>query len=65
MEYFLTPGTIILVDGRTANSRFLKDNLRRKWVYKHLEYLDLNILYLNEKPLGKYNKRQLKFYNFI
>lgn len=65
IEYFLTPGTIILVDGRTANSHFLKDNLRRKWVYKHLRNLDLNIFYLNEKPLGKYNKRQLKFYNFI
>jgi hypothetical protein len=65
IEYFLTPGTIILVDGRTANARFLKDNFRRKWEYKHLENLDLSIFYLNEKPLGEYNKKQLKFYNFI
>lgn len=65
IEYFLTPGTIILVDGRTANARFLRDNFKRKWKYKHLEKLDLSIFFLNEKPLGEYNKRQLKFYNFI
>ena len=65
IEYFLTPGTIILIDGRTANARFLNDNFKRKWDYKYLESLDLNIFFLNEKPLGKYNRRQLKFYNFI
>ena len=65
IEYFLTPGTIILVDGRTANSRFLRDNLKRNWNYKYLDNLDLNIFFLNEKPLGEYNKRQLKFYKFI
>ena len=65
IEYFLTPGTIILVDGRTANARFLRDNFKRKWEYKHLENLDLSIFFLNEKPLGEYNKKQLKFYNFI
>lgn len=65
IEYFLTPGTIILVDGRTANSRFLKDNLKRKWSYQYLEELDLNIFLLSEKPLGKYNRRQLEFYNYV
>lgn len=65
IEYFLTPGTIILMDGRTSNARFLNDNLKRRWDYRYLENLDLNIFFLNEKPLGKYNRRQLKFYNFI
>ncbi len=65
IEHFLTPGTIILIDGRTANARFLNNNFKRKWDYKYLESLDLNIFFLNEKPLGKYNRRQLKFYNFI
>ena len=37
---------------------------RGKWEYKHLENLDLSIFYLNEKPLGEYNKKQLKLYNF-
>ena len=32
-ENFLTPGTIILFDGRTANARFLKSNFQRKWKY--------------------------------
>ena len=29
IEYFLEPGTIIIVDGRTANARFLKDHFKR------------------------------------
>jgi hypothetical protein len=65
IEYYLTPGTIILMDGRTANARFLRDNLKRNWNYKYLESMDINIFFLNEKPLGKYNRQQLKFYNFI
>ena len=34
-EHFLQPGTLIVVDGRTANSRFLKSNLQRNWAYFH------------------------------
>jgi len=61
-EHFLTPGTIIVADGRTANSRFLKNNLQRKWLYRQDTTNDQNIFYLNEKPLGKINSNQLKFY---
>jgi len=61
-EHFLTAGTIIIVDGRTANARFLKINLQRKWKYRHFEKYDQSIFYLNEKPLGKYNREQLRFY---
>ena len=62
MEPFLIPGTIILSDGRTANMRFLKNNLKRNWVYKHDKINDQNILYLDEAPLGKINSNILKFY---
>ena len=62
IEYFLTPGTIIVVDGRTANARFLKDHFKRKWHYKHYDDYDQHIFYLDEKPLGKFNKLQLEFY---
>ena len=48
-EYFLEPGTFIVVDGRTANARFLKDHFKRKWKYFHdikgdCHYFELNIL---------------------
>ena len=62
IEYFLTPGTIIVVDGRGANSSFLKDHFKRKWIYKNDKRNDQHIFYLDEKPLGKYNKKQLEFY---
>ncbi len=65
IEYFLTPGTIILIDGRTTNARFLRDNFKRNWKYKYLEDRDINIFFLDERPLGIFNERQLKFYNFI
>ena len=32
-EHFLTPGTLIVIDGRSANARFLKSNLQRNWDY--------------------------------
>lgn len=61
LEPFLLPGTIIVVDGRTANSRFLKNNLQRNWEYKHFVDEDIHTFELVEKPLGKLNERQLRF----
>tara|TARA_Y200000002_G_C22668389_1_gene658946 strand:+ start:977 stop:1750 length:774 start_codon:yes stop_codon:yes gene_type:complete len=61
-EHFLCPGTIILIDGRTANARFLQKNFQRNWEYFHDEGNDQNLFYLNEKPLGRHNKDFLKFY---
>ena len=60
-EHFLTPGTIIVIDGRTANARFLESNFQRNWKHIHLE--DQHYFYLDEKPLGEWNREQLKFYN--
>ena len=63
MEYFLLPGTIILIDGRGANASFLRNNLERKWGYKYLEISDQHFFVLNDKPIGKLNKKQINFYN--
>lgn len=62
IEPFLVPGTIIVVDGRTANSVFLKNNFQRNWIFKRDEFNDQSIFYLNDQPLGKLNKLQLKFW---
>jgi hypothetical protein len=35
-ENFLLPGTLIVIDGRTANARFLKNNMKRKWAYQYV-----------------------------
>ncbi len=63
IEHFLTPGTIIITDGRAANARFLITNLQRKWAYKYDKINDQSIFFLNEKPLGIYNEKQIKFYS--
>ena len=60
-EHFLTPGTLIVVDGRAANARFLKANLQRNWCYCHDAEIDQHYFELLEEPLGIYNKRQLEF----
>ena len=62
MEYFLNPGTIIVIDGRGANAQFLKDNFKRKWLYLNDKKFDQHIFYLNAPTVGKYNDLQLKFY---
>jgi hypothetical protein len=61
IEHFLTPGTLIVVDGRTANCRFLKSNLQREWIYYHDENFDQHYFELSEIPLGVYNKEFLNF----
>ena len=62
IEYFLIPGTIIVVDGRTSNARFLRENFKRKWQFTRNEKCDQSIFVLNDLPLGKWNKLQLRFY---
>ena len=61
LEYFLEPGTFIIVDGRTANARFIKDHLKRKWSYIHDQKGDCHYFELKEKPLGIYNKTKIEF----
>ncbi len=63
IEYFMEPGTFILVDGRTANARFLKDHFKRNWKYSHDIKGDCHYFELKEEPLGIHNKKKLKFKN--
>ena len=61
VEHFLLPGTFILVDGRTANARFLRTNFQRNWKYEHDVVSDTHLFELCESPLGRYNKAQIEF----
>lgn len=61
-EYFYTPGTILICDGRGANAKFLKDNLKRNWRYSHDKKNDQHLFLLDDPIIGKYNEIQIKFY---
>ncbi|MDA9371460.1 hypothetical protein N9R49_04650, partial [Gammaproteobacteria bacterium] len=61
IEHFLVPGTLIVVDGRAANARFLKSNLQREWTYSYFPEYDQHFFELLEEPLGRYNKDFLDF----
>ena len=60
-EHFLHPGTLIIVDGRTANARFLRANFQRKWYYSYSSKWDQHFFELLEEPLGKYNKEMIDY----
>jgi hypothetical protein len=60
-EFFFEPGTLIILDGRTANARFLKSYLRRNWVYSYDKLGDLSYFELQEEPLGRFNSNKLEF----
>ncbi len=59
MENFLLPGTMIIVDGRTSNARFMKNNFQRNWIYHHFVNFDQHVFELNEEPLGILNRNQI------
>ena len=61
MEHFLLPGTLIVIDGRTANARFLKTNLQRNWKYSYYSEYDQHFFELIEEPLGELNKKQIDY----
>ena len=61
IEHFLLPGTMIVVDGRTANARFLKANFQRNWSHNHDIANDIHTFEMIEEPLGSLNDRQIKF----
>ena len=55
MEPILLPGTFVLIDGRTNNARFLKNNLKRSYEFKWDREGDVTTIELIEDRLGKYN----------
>lgn len=61
LEPFLLPGTLVLVDGRTANARFLRAHLYRDWTYRWEVDGDVHWLELRERPLGRYNLAQIEY----
>ena len=61
-EYFYTPGTIIVCDGRAANAKFLRDHFKRNWKYFNDKKNDQHTFLLIDPVLGKYNSLQLEFY---
>ena len=61
IEHFLNPGTLIVIDGRTANARFLQCNLQRNWAYLHDCSNDQHYFELQESPLGKHNKNLIDY----
>ena len=61
LEPCLLPGTIIIIDGMTNNSRFIRNNLQRNWLSHEDINADFTILVLDEPPLGIHHLRQLEF----
>jgi hypothetical protein len=59
IEHFLLPSTLIIVDGRSANARFLRANLQRNWAYYYADDWDQHFFELQEIPLGVYNRRHI------
>ena len=55
MEPILLPGTFVLIDGRTNNARFLKNNLKRDYKIEWDREGDVTTIELIEERLGKYN----------
>ena len=55
MESILLPGTFIIVDGRTNNARFLKNNFQRNFEMSWDKDDDVTSFELKEERLGKYN----------
>lgn len=64
-EYFYNPGTILLIDGRGANAKFLVDQFKRPWRYLNMLKYDQHLFQLVDKPIGIHNKNLLKFYKHI
>jgi hypothetical protein len=61
MESTLLPGTMILVDGRMNNVRFLKNNFKRSYVFEYGAKEDVSAFELLEEPLGKINETQIRY----
>lgn len=61
IEHFLLPGTLIVVDGRSANARFMKSNFQRDWSHHYVREYDQHFFELLEEPLGVFNRRQIEF----
>jgi hypothetical protein len=55
MESTFLPGTFILIDGRTNNVRFLKNNFKRNYEFTWDKKYDRSTFELVEEKLGRHN----------
>jgi hypothetical protein len=53
LETLLLPRTMLLVDGRVSNSRFLEKNFFRNWDVDYNQNSDITVFELNEDAIGK------------
>lgn len=61
MEAWLLPGTLVIVDGRTSNVRFLKNHFYRQWEVESNWDGDITAFELQEFPLGGINLATLQY----
>lgn len=61
MEPTLLPGTLIMVDGRTANSLFLSKHFYRNWEISQSYPGDVTTMELQDPVLGKINRETLLY----
>ncbi len=61
LESLLLPRTMLLVDGRVSNSRFLEKNFFRSWDVAYNQNSDITVFELNEGAIGKKNKLKIKY----
>jgi len=59
LEPMLWPETTVVIDGRTANARFLRDNLQRRWDHLRDPFGDRTTLFLDETPYGEISARHI------
>ena len=61
-EFFLVPGTIIVIDGRGANVNFLKKMFKRNWSHKYNKLIDQHYFLLNDESFGIHNDKLISFW---
>lgn len=61
MEPSLLPGTMIVVDGRTANARFLQEHFYRPFRMDYDRDADVTCFMLEEPPFGRRNELRLAY----
>jgi hypothetical protein len=59
LEPLLWPETTVVIDGRTANARFLRGRLRRSWDHLRDPYGDRSTLFLDETAFGEISARHV------
>ena len=62
MEFFLVPGTIVVLDGRGANANFLKIMFKRNWNYYYNKKVDQHYFILEDRSFGEINDKILNLY---